>query len=171
MLSLERAQRDGCGEEWRVIPGWRRYSVSSVGRIRRDATGLIRAQAADSNGYPTVGLYQSGQNDRLRVHGLLMRAFVGPRKDGEQVNHIDGVKHHNWLWNLEYVTTAENNRHAFATGLNHVGERHGQSKLTEEAVRHIRASNKTATELATELGVASATVKDARRGTTWRHVS
>jgi hypothetical protein len=63
-----------------------------------------------------------------------MEAFVGPRPDGHEVNHIDGDRENNHLANLEYVTHAENITHAYALGL--IPRR--PMKLTADDVREIR---------------------------------
>ena len=42
-----------------------------------------------------------------------MLSFVGPRPEGHEINHIDGVKDNNALSNLEYVTPLQNRHHAF----------------------------------------------------------
>ena len=50
------------------------------------------------------------------------------------------------------------------------GERHGESKLTEDAVREIRASSRTGRELADKFGVSESAVSLVRRGKSWTHV-
>lgn len=52
-----------------------------------------------------------------KVHRLLMIAFRGYDPKRPVVNHIDGNKLNNSLDNLEWTTSSENNRHAYATGL------------------------------------------------------
>lgn len=51
------------------------------------------------------------------------------------------------------------------------GERHGLAKLTEEAVRAIRASTKSTAQLARDYGVGETVIRRARRGEGWRHLS
>ena len=60
--------------------------------------------------------------------------------------------------------------HASHDGTLPVGEEHPMAKLTEDAVRFIRASNLTGIELAEMFGVAPRTVSQARRGLTWQCV-
>jgi hypothetical protein len=114
------------GEVWRPIPGWP-YEASSEGRIRRTAAGcstrpgrILKAGACHRpNGYLQVRLSR-GHRDRTRtfcVHQLVTLAFIGPIPNGWHTNHRDADKQNNRVENLEYVTPAENIRHAIDNGL------------------------------------------------------
>lgn len=50
------------------------------------------------------------------------------------------------------------------------GERHGCSKLTDDAVRHIRSSGEPAAALARLYGVDPQTIYSVRRRSSWRHI-
>jgi hypothetical protein len=68
--------------------------------------------------YTLAGIRVDGKYVSTYVHRLLARLFdANTPLEALEVNHIDGVKHHNWLGNLEWVTPGENNRHAIETGL------------------------------------------------------
>lgn len=94
-------------------------------------------------------LKHDGRNKLARVHRLVMLAFAGEPPEGHEVNHIDGNKANNSYLNLEYVTRAENVRHAVENGLMN-GASNGKrgtwsrrnqtrgSKLTIAQVREIR---------------------------------
>lgn len=62
-----------------------------------------------------------------------------PIEDPENyvVNHIDGIKTHNFLFNLEWTTQKGNVEHAFATGLRGVGEQSSHAIFTDEQVNHV----------------------------------
>jgi 5-methylcytosine-specific restriction endonuclease McrA len=51
------------------------------------------------------------------------------------------------------------------------GERIGVAKLTEDAVREIRASDLANRELGRRYGVDEKAVREVRRGATWKHVA
>jgi hypothetical protein len=91
-------------EEWKKIPGYIKYSVSSNGKVRNDVTGRILVLTPNPSGYLKVGLYTK----RWLVHRLVMLAFVGPSK--MQVDHIDEVKTNNRLDNLRYLSGRLNTR-------------------------------------------------------------
>ena len=75
-----------------------------------------------------------------RVHRLIAKAYYG---DSDLiVNHKNGVKHDNRPCNLEFVTVAQNNRHALDNGLStmkHLQESNNKrKKFTDDDVRYIR---------------------------------
>lgn len=110
----------------------------------------------------------------LSVHRLVWEAANGPIPDDKEINHIDGVKTHNWITNLELVTHAENIRHAYRTGLKtNRGEKHPSNRLSESQVREIRklrASGRTVTAIGRQFGVTPQTVSHIARRKTWTHL-
>jgi HNH endonuclease/NUMOD4 motif-containing protein len=168
-------------EEWRSVVGWHGwYSVSSLGRVRRDAPrgrygtvpgGLLKLQLGGlNNTYVYARLHGGGRNIFYRVAGMVAAAFIGPRPDGLHINHKDGNRHNNAASNLEYVTRRQNEDHAVENALHAWGERHGMAKLTEAAVRHIRVSQVSNRVLADGYGVQIGTIRAVRNGLTWRHL-
>jgi len=111
-------------EEWRPVigyEGW--YSVSSLGRVRRDAdihnrwgrcpqsSGRILKRGTSSKAeYPQVRLSRPGRVEVRRVHVLVARAFLGAPPNGHEVDHKDANRWNCALTNLEYVTHRENLR-------------------------------------------------------------
>jgi len=166
---------------WRAIPEWDgRYEVSDKGEVRSidrrvDAsngrTNFIRGQYLKSRavlGYPQVKLRRPGQAWHVKVHTLVLLAFVGPRPDGEEARHLNGDRTDNRLENLRWGTKLENGAdkaaHCSSKGVNH-----GRHKLTafqafmvQESPAHIKHA-----ELAAQLGVTSASISCIRRGINW----
>lgn len=112
------------GEVWKDIPGYRgEYQASNLGRVR--SIRLMRPWKTQ-NGYMALRFYKKSE----LVHCLVARAFIGPKPSRLDVNHKNGVKTHNSLRNLHYVTRSENLKHAFRTGLRVIpsGEDNARSK-------------------------------------------
>lgn len=91
--------------------------VSNEGRVKNATTGRILRGSRDHSGYPNMGLRRNMHQHQISVHRLVTAAFLGPCPKHLEVNHKDGNKDNNRIENLEYVTTAENMRHASALGL------------------------------------------------------
>lgn len=103
------------------IPGIDEYAVSKQGDVLNVATGNLMSPFKMSNGY--YGVHTTKRKDGKVVslqHRLVAMAFIDPKgKNIEtlQVNHIDGNKKNNSIYNLEWVTPEENCEHAGRTGL------------------------------------------------------
>ena len=70
--------------EWRPVPEWPEYEVSSEGQVRRVAPGpgtragrLMKPQL-DTNGRPAVVLKVGARRSQMRVSRLVLLAFIGP---------------------------------------------------------------------------------------------
>ena len=105
-------------QEIKEIPGYEGYGSSRDGKIFLLETGEELSQEWD-NGYKKVECLDGHLTKSLRVHRGVALAHI-PNDDPItkwMVNHIDGIKYHNNITNLEWVTPYENNRHAILTGL------------------------------------------------------
>lgn len=123
-------------------------------------------------GYLQVNLYKDGKQATLYVHRIVAEAFI-PNPDGlPQVNHKDGVKSHNWVGNLEWVTPLGNVTHSIQV-LDKAPVRH--AKLTEDDVRKIirmRAQGYTCKDIADQFNnVGFNAVFRAFAGRTWTHIN
>jgi hypothetical protein len=160
-------------EIWKDIKNYEGlYQVSSFGNIKNIRTARILRLGLSSNGYYTVTLCNKSINKTFYVHRLIAETFLPNSLNKSTINHIDGNKINNDLSNLEWATQAENNRHAFKTGLSNVGEEHGSAKLTERDAKRIKYEypHLTQTEIAKIYGVSHDTVSLIRLGKRWSHI-
>ena len=127
-------------ETWRDIKGYEGlYQVSNYGRVKSLIKGIILKPKVCKTGYLCVGLWKDGKQKWMLIHRLVTQTFIPNPVNKPQVNHIDGVKSNNVVYNLEWVTSSENNQHAVNTGLSKlVGEDNHQSKLTNDDVTKIK---------------------------------
>jgi hypothetical protein len=121
----------GPDEIWRGISGFEStHQVSNFGRVRsldrifirkngriQPVKGRILKIFIDDEGYGSVGWSVEGRVGGGLVHRLVAESFIPNPENKPEVNHKDGVKSHNWVDNLEWVTSAENRAHAIAQGL------------------------------------------------------
>lgn len=110
-------------EIWKDIVGYEGlYQVSNLGRVKslpRATTNgkILKVQVNRLNKYCYVALCRDNKKMFKRVHILVANAFLGANPNKLQVNHIDGNKENNNVYNLEYCTQSENMKHAYLTGL------------------------------------------------------
>ncbi len=115
------------GECWIGIPGYLgKYAISTSGRImsfisvRKNKNGdsTLAPSVSKGNEYPHVNLYTStGKRKSFRVGRLVAESFIGPKPNGKELNHKDGIKANSKAGNLEWVTGSENMKHAVRIGL------------------------------------------------------
>lgn len=117
---------------WRPIKGYEGlYLVSNTGSIksltreiitkkgkkRLIRGGLLKPRKGPED-YLTVILCKGGIKTTYYVHRLVASAFISIPQNATCVNHKNGKPSDNRVENLEWVTHAENVRHAYSTGLN-----------------------------------------------------
>lgn len=161
--------------------GWEGvYSVSDLGRIRRDAggrgavAGRIITAKRNKKGYQYADLSRDDRKIRRLVHQLVAEAFLPARPSAEHhPNHIDADKTNNSVANLEWLTVPQNNAHARSLGLVPAlsGEENGRAKLTAEQVAEIRALKGKVGQrrIAARFRVARTTVQWIHNGRNWRN--
>lgn len=99
------------------------YRVDIFGNVTRVKDGTEAPQHISRFGYANVMLYKNGKQKQHKVHRLIAEAFIPNPYNKPQVNHLDGNKAHNVVWNLEWSTAKENNIHASDTGLIHTAKK------------------------------------------------
>jgi hypothetical protein len=136
-------------EIWKNIVGYEGYyMVSDKGRIKSLARIIIRNNGKpltikpkillptkNNHGYQQVCLYKDKKQSIKKVHRLVAEVFVDNPSKKPEVNHIDGIKTNNESTNLEWVSSGENKKHAYNSGLKSV-------KISKEAVDFIRSNFK-----------------------------
>lgn len=165
-------------EEWRPVVGYEElYDVSTHGRVRRMAghttiIGKILRNVRFSNGYEVVTLSDRNVKKIWSIHRLVAKAFIPNPDEKPDVNHIDGVKHHNGVENLEWAEKSENTQHAYRTGLAHGvrGAAHRSAKFTPEQIVEIRASTLRQAALARQYGCSNSVISEIRARKTYKNV-
>lgn len=90
--------------------------VSDRGRVRRTGRGLLKPERKP-NGYMGVLLSIHSKLKHCLVHRLVAITFLPNPENKRTVNHKDGLKWNNRVYNLEWATASENQIHAILTGL------------------------------------------------------
>lgn len=165
-------------ETWKTVERWPRYKVSDHGRVLSHWWNPPRllTPSPDLQGRLRITVTDEERNHKTpRVHVLVAQLFLGPKPEGLEINHKNGIYTDNHADNLEYCTSEKNEEHALLYGLKPSGIRIASSKLTDDAVREIRALYDSATyssrKLATRFGVARITIMRIVKRRQWKHVA
>lgn len=113
-------------EIWKPIVGYEgSYEVSNLGRVKsltrvtdrgRKWRGRMMTPYPMRNGYLIVTLWRNGRQRTQLVHRLVLAAFVGPPKGGQEGLHRDGNQTNNTLVNLAWGSHSENQLDQVAHG-------------------------------------------------------
>lgn len=155
------------GEQWADIPSLKgRYQSSTKCRIRslvyrydfKRKNPKIISQFLSKNGYCRCVLRDTKENDFKVIykfaHRLIAETFIDNPENLYTVNHKDLDKQNNEPYNLEWLSYAENNIHAWESGVfdkNVV-------KLTDEQVLYIYNSKEHWSVIANKYSVSYGTI-------------
>jgi len=156
-------------ESWRSVLGFEgKYCVSDYGRIRRDGGDILKI-SKDCKGYARTYLYRNGQRMTLRVHTLVLEAFVCKRKHGMQCCHYDGDRLNARLDNLRWDTPSANRLDSVRHGTHACGR-----KLTLANVVEIKQlildGEFSDAKIAESFSVTASAIQKIRIGSRWRSV-
>lgn len=123
-----------------IIPN--RYMVSSFGRFYDTQNGnYYPTENVKSLSYPSVHVqFIDGSYKTLKIHHIMMKRFRPFDYDPNiytDIDHVDGVKYHNWVWNIERVTHQENIQRCVNIGLYPLCENQQNAVLTNDQVHKI----------------------------------
>ena len=152
------------------------YQISNFGSVRsiRSVSGvekiIIRKHGIDRYGYPRISLLKKGSKTlHTTIHRLVAKYFLPNNDEKNTINHINGIKTDNTIYNLEWATMSENISHAFRTGLKTTprGEKNPQSKLTSIEVDEIKKMKYTQSRIASIYNISQAQVSNIKTGKQW----
>ena len=161
------------GEQWKPVPNYEDYNVSSFGRVKSFKNGKVKIMKPKlyMNGYLYIGVTKNNKQKAVLIHLLVARLFLQNNENKREVDHVDGVKFNNYVGNLRWSTSKENKAFAYQLGLMKVGENHHNSKLTNEQVIFIRENPEKLTreQLAKKFNVDMATISNVQMGKVYKN--
>ena len=172
-----------------ILPG---YKISNWGRIYNGYTNRFLPQNLSYNKdkYITLMVNTSHGKEYVQPHRLLMMVFkpeemIKCMQENNiydpkciDVNHKDGIKYHNWIWNLEWVSKSQNIQHALNTGLFNIGETRKNTKILNSEIESICKMielGKSPKEISDEFSYldcnVSTIVENIKSGYSWKHIA
>lgn len=154
------------------MPGYP-ISVSAAGAVY-GPRGLRKVHpGTDSYLYATVRLPGRPRPAKLRVHTAVLLAWVGPKPEGQEGRHLNGVLTDNRVENLEWATHLANIADQELHGTRHRGSASVLAKLTEDDVMAMRAAwpGESYSALGRRFGVSKDAARLAVLGRNWGHLT
>lgn len=97
-------------EEWKEIADFEGlYLISSFGRVKSIINNKILTPCIVRANGLVVGLMKNGKVEKRQVSRLVAAAFIPNPGNKPCVDHIDGVRFHNFVENLRWCSINENN--------------------------------------------------------------
>lgn len=165
------------------------YSLNRMVKGRncmRNTGNRILRPTKDKDGYLYVVLQENGKITTKKIHRIVGETFIPNPNNLPQLNHIDGIKIHNYPENLEWCTSSENIQHSYNANLKHIttkqktlasirhrGEGSSTAKLTEIQVLEIKRralSGEKQITLSREFNVTDTSINYIIKGKTWKHL-
>lgn len=154
---------DTINEQWLPVPEYKGlYEVSSIGRVRSIRANRLLSLWTSKKGYFCADLTKEGIRKHRTVHTLVAEAFIGPRKEGFCVRHLDGNPKNNTVDNLAYGTQSDNEQDSVRHGTHYRNH-----KLSIEQVKKIAADPRRYLEIAKDYGIGRNYVCDIKCGIYW----
>jgi len=161
--------------EFTPIPGFPSYLCSVNGSIySTHKKGKLLKPSPDKDGYLAVVLTEGRRRHYVKVHQAVALTFVGARPHGMCVNHKDGDRQNNKPENLEWLTPADNERHARRVlGKRCVGEKASRSKIsTATALAIFESTGKGVSQrvIGDTFSISQAQISRIARKVNWGHI-
>jgi hypothetical protein len=178
----------GSEEKWKDIIGYEGYyQISNLGRVKRlEGKCLTKGNSYRSvkekilkpfpnkarGNYLYINLNMYGVIQQYRLHILVAKHFIPNPSNLPEINHIDGIKEHNYVSNLEWCTQLHNMQHSFKIGTHKIrkGNSSPNHKLTSEQIIKIREElslGKTGRHLAFKYNVSEGMISLVKHNKNW----
>lgn len=99
-------------EIWKTVEDFPNYQISTFGNVKNKTTNKILKLQKNYSGYLKISLLNYEKKSfSCSVHRLVAKTFIPNPENKPTVNHIDSVRNNNNIYNLEWATMSEQNKH------------------------------------------------------------
>lgn len=155
-----------------------KLKVTKDGRAFNLVTGRELSKARQCDCYRKLSWQhpRTKKIKQIQLHRLIWAYFNGIPSDKLVINHIDGNKQNCALENLELVSIAENNKHAFKNNLVYIlkGEDKSNSIFSDDDVFYLRklyaTTNITIKDIASRFKCSKTSVYSMLKGKWYKHI-
>ena len=112
-------------ELWKTIAEATNYEISNTGLVRNKKTKQILKGRLTQSGYLQVSIKIDIENKFMNryIHRLVAQHFLNNIENKQEVNHKDGNKKNNYVSNLEWASSSENQKHRHSIGISKTSQR------------------------------------------------
>lgn len=112
-------------EQWKSIEEASNYEISNLGNVRNKTTLQVLKGRITKSGYYQVSIKINETNkfSNRYIHRLVAQYWIDNPENKREVNHKDGNKLNNNINNLEWITSAENQKHRHSIGIIQTSQR------------------------------------------------
>ncbi len=116
---------------------WHGYTVFENGTIL-NKDGTVKNYFDNGKGYLCSTFVYEGKTVCHGIHVVVALAFLGPRPDGHEVDHIDNNRQNNHISNLRWISASENNKKSYEVGnRNASGKNNANAKYSTEQLKNV----------------------------------
>ena len=151
------------------------YYVSKNGEIYSNKLKRLLSISVDKDGYERVNVVTKQGKRKLSVGKIILATFKGyPPKSmiDPTVEHKDGVRNNNKIFNLEWLERAENSSRRRITPK---GEKNPKNKLSPSEVHEIctllQDKSTSLFDIAQQYNVSKDDIRDIKRRRIWKDIS
>lgn len=156
---------------WKDIIGYEGlYQINQIGEVistrRSGSKGTILKVGRTNRGHKQVTLSKNNIRKTFSIHKLVYINFIGEIPEGMQIDHVDGIKDHNYPENLRPTTASQNVQYAYILGLN-------KSKLNIDEVKQIKRllrEGDSIRKIGKLFNVSGSVIFSIKHNKTWNHV-
>ncbi len=165
------------GEDSSVWSCWKNGGNDRTSRMTdcwHRIKGWIDRRRGQEFGYAKIGLMRDGRLHHLKLHRVVLEAFVGPCPSGMESRHLNDDKSDNSLKNLAWGTQLENANDCRINRRYSYGVNNPRAKLTLESVSSVREQlsvGRSERKIAEQFGVSKGTIRSIKIGKTWKDIA